>query len=163
RPATLRGISLVAPSPADEVLITIAHGLLHSPSPIADWVLDVARLIRAGEVDWEVVEAETSSREIDPNIASGLLLATERLNLPVPHAMLNRILARVLEPFITDFRSFATSHMPSDPWVVDRVKAAAALRAVRASRRFSKQHKMPAAARSAAAWPGAIANISRRI
>ena len=39
RAATLRGIALYAPSAADEVLISIAHGLLHALSPIADWML----------------------------------------------------------------------------------------------------------------------------
>jgi len=163
KPVRFRGLSLLAPSPADEVVVSIAHGLLHALSPIADWVLDIAPLIRSGQVDWGVVEAEASNREIDPNIASGLLLATERLNLPVPHVMLDRMIARVREPFVTDFRSFATCHMPSDPWIVDRVKAAAALRALGASRRLNTQSEMPARAYSAPAWSAATANVIRRM
>ena len=143
--ATLRGVTLHAPSPADEIVIAIAHGLLHAPSPIADWMLDIAPLIRSGEVDWAVLESETYARNIDPNIASGLLLAVEHFQLPVPRAMLERLISRVREPFITDFRSFATGHMPSDPWTVERVKAAAALRALSAARRLNKHLQVPMA------------------
>ena len=138
-----RGFVCFAPSPADEVLISIAHGLLYADPPVADWILDIAPLIRSGDVDWTVLEAETCDRNIEPNIASGLLLAGEQFGLPVPQAMLDRLIARVREPFITDFRHFSTCHMPSDAWVIERVKAAAALRALSTTGRVNGQPETP--------------------
>jgi glycosyltransferase involved in cell wall biosynthesis len=111
-------------------------------------------LIRSGEVDWTVVETETCIRNIDPNIASGQLLAVEHFRLPVPRAMLDRLISRVREPFITDFRSFPTCHMPADPWTIERVKAAASLRALSAARSVNGHSQAPVAPpakRSAAA------------
>src|SRR5262249_5606837 len=135
RAVTFRGIEVLAPSPADEVVITVAHGLLHGPIPTADWVLDVEPIIRSGEVDWAVIEHETASRDVDVNVASGLLLLSERLNRAIPAAMLDRMIARAQEPFITDFEHFAKAYHPSDPWVVDRVRAAASLRALKSCSR----------------------------
>ena len=137
RPVTLRGLKMFAPSPADEVLIAIVHGLLYAGGgdPNADWILDIVPLIRSGDVDWDILEAETHARHLVPNIASGLLLGIEHFNLPIPSAMFNRLLSLVREPFISDFRSFATSYRPSDTWHLERVKAAAALRALSAARR----------------------------
>jgi hypothetical protein len=145
KPATLRGIKLFAPSPTDELLTSIVHGQLYAPAgSIADWVLDIAPLIRSAEVDWAVLESETRARNVDASIASGLLLAVEQFKLPVQQAMLDRVISRVREPFITDFRNFATGYRPSDPWTIERVKAAAALRALSAARRVKTHRQMPA-------------------
>ena len=140
RPATLRGLSLFAPSPTDEVLLSIAHGLLYGgdAGPSADWIMDIAPLIRSGEVDWTVLESEACARNLETNIVSGLLLAVEHFDFPVPPTVLDRLVSRVREPFISDFRSFATCYFPSDPWTVERVKAAATLRALGAVRRLGK-------------------------
>ena len=148
RPASLRGVSFLAPSPADEVLLSVAHGLLYTggPSPIADWILDIAPLIRSDQMDWDVLEAETCRRSLETNIASGLLLAAEQLQLPVPSTMLDRLISRVREPFVTDFASFATRYFPEDPWIIEQVRKAAALRAVSAARRLNAPAKKSAGA-----------------
>jgi hypothetical protein len=148
RPASLRGVSFLAPSPADEVLLSVAHGLLYTggPSPIADWMLDIAPLIRSGQMDWNVLEAETCRRNLETNIASGLLLAAEQLQLPVPATMLDRLISRVCEPFITDFASFATCYYPKDPQIIEQVRKAAALRAVSAAHRLNAPAKKSAGA-----------------
>ena len=64
RPAKLRQLDFFAPSPTDEVLIAIAHGLLYAGEcdPNSDWILDIAPLIRSGAVDWNILEAETRAR-----------------------------------------------------------------------------------------------------
>ena len=62
RPVALRGLKMFAPSPADEVLIAIVHGLLYAggADPNADWILDIVPLIRSGDVDWDILETENS-------------------------------------------------------------------------------------------------------
>ena len=65
----------------------------------------------------------------------------EHLDLPVPQGTLDRLLSGVREPFITDFCSFATAYLPGDQWTIERAKAAASLRAVRAACRAQRHIK----------------------
>src|SRR5262245_11888023 len=65
--------------------------------------------------------------------------------MPVPQGMLARMISLVREPFITDFRSFATCYEPLDSWVVDPVRASAGLRGL-CGARWAQERLQAAAA-----------------
>ena len=134
-PAALQGIRFWVPSPTDRLLLTLAHGLLFDPDPVADWALDASALVRSGTVDWDLLERETATRELDPYIASTLTFLSERLRVDIPPDMLARVTARVREPFLSEFQAFATEfpHASVDEATIDYLREAASLRACKAA------------------------------
>jgi hypothetical protein len=134
-PAALQGIRFSVPSPTDRLLLTLAHGLLFDPDPVADWALDASALIRSGTVDWDLLERETAMRELDPYIASPLTFLSERLRVDIPSDMLGRVTARVREPFLSEFQAFATAfpNTSVDEATIDYLREAASLRACKAA------------------------------
>lgn len=128
-PAVLQGINFWVPSPTDQLLLTLAHGLLFDPNPVADWVLDATALVRSGTIDWDLLEKETAARELDPYIASTLTFLRERLHLNVPPDTLARVTMRVREPFLSEFQAFVTAYAPTEETAIDRAREAACARA----------------------------------
>jgi hypothetical protein len=133
-PVVLQGIGFLVPCPTDQLMLTLAHGLLFDPNPVADWALDASALVRFGTIDWDLLEAETAARDIDPYIASTLTFLNERLRVDVPAGTLARVTGRVREPFLSEFQTFATAYAPSDEEAIDRVREAASQRACKAAR-----------------------------
>jgi Uncharacterised nucleotidyltransferase len=132
-PAALQGIRFFVPSPTDQLLLTLAHGLLFDPNPVADWALDASALMRSGTVDWDLLERETAVRDLDPYIASTLMFLSERLRVDIPLDTLARMRGRVREPFLSEFQTFATAYAPADEAAIDRVREAASARACKAA------------------------------
>jgi hypothetical protein len=132
RPARLHGIPVHVPSPADALLLNLVHGMLHGAEPVADWAIDAAALIGAGDIDWDILVQEAEARCVEPFALSALMLLAERLGQPSPGAVLARLRRGVREPFISDFVHFATGYYPEHPALIDAVRHAAVQRAERA-------------------------------
>jgi hypothetical protein len=133
RPAMLQGVPVRIPAPEDELLHTLVHGTLFGEEPTADWAPDAATLIRAGRVHWAALEAAAAERHVEPAVVSALMLLAERAGIAVPGDTLARLRARIAEPFLSDFVSFATAYRPEQPALIEAVRRAACVRAADAA------------------------------
>ncbi len=135
-PRVLQGLPYFTPSPSDELLLEIVHGFLYTgtPSRISDWVLDVAPLINSNQIDWSILSNEVQSRRLEVNAAAALLLLRERLKLPVPQEVIDRLSANIREPFLTDFERLAIQYDPLGKRQIECASGAASLRAIRSLR-----------------------------
>jgi hypothetical protein len=65
RPLTVAGITALSPSPADHLLLLLAHGARWNPIPPVRWVADAVTLIRTGpELAWEKVVESARRRDL---------------------------------------------------------------------------------------------------
>jgi len=65
RPLTVAGITALSPSPADHLLLLLAHGARWNPIPPVRWVADAVTLIRTEpELAWEKVVESARRRDL---------------------------------------------------------------------------------------------------
>ncbi len=134
RPASLQGIPVLLPSPADSLLLTIVHGVRFSEEGIADWAIDAAAAIDRGDVDWRVLAEETQARRLQAPVYAGLSYLKERLGRRAPDDVL-QALSSAAEPFLGEFQGFISSETPGVP----QMRASAAALSVRAVDALSRR------------------------
>jgi hypothetical protein len=94
-PVELRGVHTRALCPADELLLTIVHGLRWGPSPGYRWVLDAALVVRdaSGELDYERLAVQAGRRRVGPTVRAGLAFLQQVAGVQVPPATIRRLAA----------------------------------------------------------------------
>jgi len=137
RSGTLHGTPVRLANASDDLLLSLVHGALFSPDPVADWALDAVAAIEGG-VDWALLEAEARRRRIEAFAASGLMMLEERLDVTVPDGLSRRLRRAVRGPFAQDFVAYATG-TNERPAMIDTLRRAAALRGGDASARGRRQ------------------------
>ncbi len=90
-PAAFGGVAVEVPSPADGIAIAIAHGGLDAHAH-SDWLVDCARTIRLGDVDWETLLRTVEDRSIAVPAAIALSYLDREIGVPVDKTALDGIL-----------------------------------------------------------------------
>ena len=90
-PAAFGGVAVAIPSPADGIAIAIAHGGLDAHAH-SDWLVDCARTIRLGAVDWDALLRTVEDRSIAVPAAIALSYLDREIGVPVDKAALDGIL-----------------------------------------------------------------------
>ena len=110
-PGTLGGVSVLLPHPSDQLAIMFGHCFLYSNPPRTDWVTDALATIATLGFDWRLfAQIHNEARAVPA--AAGLTYLAEGLQRPIPPDLIESILARVREPFLTEFISSHDSYKP---------------------------------------------------
>ncbi|WP_319773525.1 nucleotidyltransferase family protein [Breoghania sp.] len=91
------GARVMVPCPTDRFTIALAHGTMDSLHH-ADWIVDCARMIEAGEVDWSLFLENVDRLKIGPHVHIALAYMANRLGLGVPETVLKTLRPRRLLP-----------------------------------------------------------------
>jgi len=151
-PARFLDVDVLRPSATDFALITLAQSMLYSPVvTAAHWALDVDPLIRAGEIDWDLLLQEASNRRIEPYIAAPLLLLQECIGSPVPDDTMRTLMRRIGKHSLVEFETRATGYGARLPEQFEAKRIMASTRAMRVAR----AHPYPAPAQHLT-WPAAV-------
>jgi len=86
-PAHLAGRSVLVTSPADSVVIGIAHGI---GSGDCDWVIDVAYRIITSKIDWDRAVYIADNRGLVPYVLAGMTYM-RTLGIDIPRSILDRL------------------------------------------------------------------------
>lgn len=89
-----RGRPLLSLCPTDTLLHTVTHGYGTNRVPPIRWVLDAALLIRSGQIDWTLFEAEAMASGWARATASQLKLLTEMFGISLPAGLMSRLGSR---------------------------------------------------------------------
>jgi Uncharacterised nucleotidyltransferase len=140
RKTTLLGIPFFAPSSTDSVLITLAHVTLVSGEKTADWALDIEPAIREGKIQWEVFLTEAHARRIQAFLAAPLMLAVNRLEMPVPTGVIAELAAALDKTSLKEFGFLAMSTFDRRTRYasIEAIRDAAVIRSQRAAHREGK-------------------------
>ena len=92
RKAEIKKREIIIPSPADQFIITIAHGVVADEERPADWVIDMICLMNEPDFNWEVVLKETENRQLYLPMASAIHLLHDELKISVPDYVYKRIM-----------------------------------------------------------------------
>ena len=94
-PVQLRGVATRALCPADELLLTILHGLRWAPRPVYRWVVDATMIARglSGPVDFDRLVKQARRRRVAPAVLAGLLYVREIAEVEIPDAALRDLRA----------------------------------------------------------------------
>jgi hypothetical protein len=134
-PVRFLDADLLRPSSTDFVLVALAQSMLYSARPAtAHWALDVDPLIRAGEVDWDLLLHESGKRCIEPYVAAPLLMLQERIGSPVPGDVLRALVRRMGKHILVEFETRATGYGPRLPEQFEARRIMAGARAMRVAR-----------------------------
>lgn len=87
---SLAGAKVRLPSATDFIVIGLAHGALDAHKH-SDWLADIALAIDRGEVDWPLFEEVVGARGLEGPAAGALSYVAERLQRPVPAALIERL------------------------------------------------------------------------
>lgn len=149
RPVRFLDVDVLRPSATDFALITLAQSMLYSSvvQP-AHWALDVDPLIRAGEIDWDLLLHEACNRRIEAYVVAPLLMLRERLDSPVPAEMLDALARRIGKHALVEFETRATGYGARRP---DQFEARRILAGARAMR-VARDHPYPGEAQRLI-WP----------
>src|SRR5262249_26336943 len=84
----LNGRPVLVPTPAANILVSLAHSIQGEGG---DWAVDVAERIRHQSIDWDsFIELATRWRLTFP-MQAGLLYMKDQLGLPVPTEVIERL------------------------------------------------------------------------
>ena len=75
------------PSPADSVVISIAHGVINGDG---DWAMDVGYRVGTCQVDWDRVAHIADRRGLVPPVLSGLTYV-KTLGVDIPRSILDHL------------------------------------------------------------------------
>ena len=149
RPVRFLDVDALRPAATDFALITLAQSMLYSAAvPPAHWALDVDPLIRAGEIDWDLLLHETCQRRIEAFVAAPLLMLQECLGSPVPAEALDALVRRLGKHTLIEFETRATGYGARLPEQFEARRILASARAMRVAR----HHRYPAEAQRVT-WP----------
>ncbi|MBL8895137.1 MAG: nucleotidyltransferase family protein [Rhizobiales bacterium] len=111
-PLDWRGLPLFVPSPTDNLIVSLAHGVRWSKDEAADWTVDASASIDSGIVDWPVFVAEIQSRKIEAEAAAGLRYLKDALTRPIPSEVLNMLEAGITPAQRAEYAWYAKSPAP---------------------------------------------------
>lgn len=84
RPATLAGVELLVPSPADQLLHACVHGLGFCPAPVR-WVTDAVLITRSGAaIDWDALVEHARQRDVCVAAADALAFLRDDVGAAIP-------------------------------------------------------------------------------
>lgn len=89
----LHGVATRGLAPADDLLVTILHGLRWNPVPPYRWVLDASLLVRglSGPVDFDRLVRQARRHRMTAAVRAGLAYASRLADLPMPRATLRAL------------------------------------------------------------------------
>lgn len=88
--ATLDGVELLVPSPADRIALAIGHSGLDAHAH-SDWLVDIDWTIRRGDVDWTILAGILRARRLFVPAAVPLSYLSRQLGTPAPQGALAEI------------------------------------------------------------------------
>ena len=91
RPGELRGVGCLILSPEDTLLNVVEHGHRWTRVPILRWVSDATLLIRACELDWDLVVATARDHRLGAVLGDSLAYLADAVEAPVPDAVLRTL------------------------------------------------------------------------
>ena len=109
-----RGLRISVPSPTDNLLLSLAHGVRWSKDEAADWTVDASASIDSGLVDWRVLVAEAKARLLELVAVTGLRYLKDALAKPIPAEVLDALDAEVTEQQRAEYLWYAAAPMPRD-------------------------------------------------
>lgn len=123
------GCEVMVPSPADALLMAIAHGVRWSVDGAADWAVDACGLLDQGHVDWGVFVAETRNRLLQVAALTGLEYLETALGRKIPE-FVSRDLATGITPLLVEeFKQYSTRARAATPPEVHAASSCAIRRA----------------------------------
>ena len=125
----LCAIPILIPSPTDDLLLNVVHGVRYTPEGNADWVIDAIDTIRAGQIEWPLVLEEARMRKLMVPLLAGLTYLRQELGADIPRTLLRQLAADVVEPFLTEYQSYIAGFVPSGPVQIRAFFKAACIRA----------------------------------
>jgi hypothetical protein len=87
RPARLAGRSVLIPSVADGIVVSIAHGVGNGDG---DWAIDVGYRARKCQIEWDTVAHIAERRGLVPAVLAGLTYL-KTLGSDIPQSVLDRL------------------------------------------------------------------------
>jgi hypothetical protein len=99
---TVSGESTLALCQADELLLTIVHGLMPNVEPPIRWIADAYVLITASDlqIDWERLVDYAKKLSVIIQLKDGLKYLKENFSAPVPEDVYKQI--QLIKPSIAD-------------------------------------------------------------
>lgn len=91
RTVELSNHSVETMSPTDHLIHTIVHGVRWDPIPPIRWVTDAVVLIRSGEIDWDLIAAESERRRVALAMGAALEFLSDEFGQYVPPQTLSRL------------------------------------------------------------------------
>lgn len=107
-----RGLPIVVPSPTDNLLLSLVHGVRWSKDEAADWTVDASASIDSGLVDWAVFGGEVKARMLEAEAARGLHYLRDALIKPVPAGLLAELDAGATPERRAEYLWYAAAPMP---------------------------------------------------
>jgi hypothetical protein len=114
-PVRFLDVDVLRPAPTDFALVALGQSMLHGGANSGHWALDVDPLIRADDIDWDLLLREARTRRIEAYVAPPLLLLKERIGSPVPATILRDLTRRLSRVALTEFECRATAYGPRTP------------------------------------------------
>jgi hypothetical protein len=90
-PLVVGGEEILAPGPTHQLLLVSVHGADWATNTPLRAVADATAVIRAGEVDWELLVAEAKERRLTLVLGSQLEYLRDVVDVPVPDEVLRRL------------------------------------------------------------------------
>lgn len=107
-----RGLPLFVPSPTDNLIVSLVHGVRWSKDEAADWTVDASASIDSGLVDWPVFVAEVQARRLEAEAAVGLRYLKDALARPIPSETLTELERGITPAQRAEYAWYATSPAP---------------------------------------------------
>ena len=90
-PLEVGGERTLAPGPTHQLLLVCVHGADWDAKSPVRWVADATAVIRAGEVDWDLLVEEAKARVLTLVLGSTLSYLRNVVDAPVPDHVLRRL------------------------------------------------------------------------
>lgn len=105
-PGTLGDVPVNLPHPSDQLAIVVGHCFLYSNPKSHEWVSDALTTIATPGFDWDLFTATVIERELAAPAITALTYLADELQRPIPATVLQRILACVREPFLSELAAY---------------------------------------------------------
>jgi len=135
----LGGMTVRLTHPCDQLAIVLGHCFLYAPLQTHDWIYDVRATIATAGFDWALCGDVIIERELAVPAAAGLTYLAEELGWPIPKKILERIVGRVREPFVSEFAALHRSYKPKNPTQLQAIYRAQCIRSRRSISGVPKQ------------------------
>jgi hypothetical protein len=109
-PFEIGGATALAPSPADLLLHTCAHGANFTRPPPLRWIADAAMILRGGEVEWEHLLVQSARYRLGLPLGIALGYLAGKMKLAVPATVLEALEREAQLP--GDLAQFAFEQLP---------------------------------------------------
>lgn len=135
----LKGMSVRLPHPSDQLAIVLGHCFLYAPLQSHDWIYDARATIATPGFDWDLFGNVIIERELAVPAAAGLSYLAEELAWPIPKKILERIVDRVREPFLSELAAVHRSYKPNKAAQVQAIYRAECIRSRRSMSSVARQ------------------------